>query len=169
MAWKKDIPLKIERKGITMETPSWINELKIERDRLLENSLNKATNEILKEIEKDLKEPEIPIRTDYTKQHNPEYREKMLFRYAYLFNKPESEMMPLELALKWFLKFKGYNSLHEDDNGIEIRRKKSIENDCDAILQSYKIPINLIEDYALIEKGQDRRIILKKVGGSIYD
>lgn len=112
--------------------------------------------------------------TDYLKQFNPTYREHMLFRYKYLFDKPEKELMPFELALKWFLKFKNYpifaiqNSMIEM-NTYEIRYAKSLENDCDGILQSYKIPITLIEDYAWIEKATDRTIVLKKVYGSIYD
>ena len=118
---------------------------------------------------KDNKEKWKTIETDYVKQHNQKYRETMLFRYNYLFDKPENEMMPLELALKWYLKFKAYDSIHSDEDAIEIRRKRSIENDCDAILQSYKIPISLITSYAIIEKNTDRTIHLKKVEGTIYD
>jgi hypothetical protein len=114
-------------------------------------------------------EPQIPIHTDYLKQFNPTFRQTMLFRYKYLFQKPEKEMTSLEIALKWFLKFKGYDGLLEEENPIWIRRMKSIENDCDAILQSYKIPITLIEDYAWIEKGTDRYIHIKKINGDIYD
>jgi hypothetical protein len=112
--------------------------------------------------------------TDYLKQFNPTFRSTMLFRYKYLFDKPEKELQPFELALKWFLKFKNYpvlqaqNSIY-DMSVYDIRHAKSLENDCDAILQSYKIPITLIEDYAWIEKSTDRYIHIKKVSGSIYE
>ena len=112
---------------------------------------------------KEEKKEEFKVReTNYISQHKQEYRETMLFRYSYLFLKPEKELTGLELGLKWFLIFKGYDSMHSNEDAVEIRRKRSIENDCDALLQRYKIPYTLIESYAIIERNTDRTIRLDK-------
>jgi len=103
--------------------------------------------------------------TDYCSQHHKTYRQKMIGRYSYIFKKPYKELHDFEKGLYWYLRIVNYDALtsvFNDDNVFAWEQIRRIENKVDAILQEMKIPYQLVEDYAIIEKSKNRTISIKK-------
>ena len=91
-------------------------------------------------------EKELETSTDWT--YAEFHRDKYIGKYEYILAKEIRDMEPFEIAMRWYLRMKGYDDLTNgwnEEPGHNLR-KKGIEEETDEMIKGLRIPLQYVEE-----------------------